>query len=206
LHPYLLEAAVAQHLAVCDAIERDAAGEAQIARAGLGGQRPGQPQYRLLGDRLDRGCEIHMDLLEPVFRSPRRNPEQRSKAVIRHAQPGAVIEVLLIKTKAAVILQIDQMVENGLGEARLAIGGEPHDLVFAGIDPKSGEIGERRIEQTEGMREFDLLQHRDPVSLAEPGRGRRPFADPVHRQNGGGVEGRWKKGRGGMAQMMFRKQ
>jgi hypothetical protein len=38
LHPEPVEAAVAQHLAVGDAVERDAAGEAEVARAVLGGE------------------------------------------------------------------------------------------------------------------------------------------------------------------------
>ena len=38
LDPDALEVAVAQHLAVGDAVERDAAGEAQISCSGLGAQ------------------------------------------------------------------------------------------------------------------------------------------------------------------------
>ena len=36
LHPHFVEAQVAKHFAVGDAIERHAAGEAQVARAGFG--------------------------------------------------------------------------------------------------------------------------------------------------------------------------
>src|ERR1700719_561955 len=47
LNPDVLELAVAQHLAVGDAIERHPAREAQIARAGTAGEAARQPQHRL---------------------------------------------------------------------------------------------------------------------------------------------------------------
>jgi hypothetical protein len=75
LHPKIVETAVAQHLAVGDAIEGDAAGEAEIAHAGLGLERAGQPQDRLFGDALDRRRQIHMHPLEPIFGVSRRHSE-----------------------------------------------------------------------------------------------------------------------------------
>ena len=77
LHPDALELAVAQHLAVGHAVERDAAGEAQVLRAGLGRERAREPQHDLLGHRLDRGGEVHVALGEQAFRVARRAAEQR---------------------------------------------------------------------------------------------------------------------------------
>ena len=206
LHPHMVELAVAQDLAVGDAIERHTAGEAQISHAGFGRQCTRQPQNDLFGDTLDRGGEVHVHAFDPLIVSARRHPEQCGKPLVGHAQPGAVVEILLIQAKAAVVLQIDQMIEDRLREARLAVGGEPHDLVLARIDAKAGEIGKGRVQETERMRKVDLLQNRDLVAGAEPGRGRRPFADPVHRQDHRRLKGRREKGRGRVAQMVLGKQ
>ena len=84
-----------------------------------------------------------MNLLECVLRFSRGNAEKFGKPVIGHLQPGAVIKISLIEAETAVILQIDQVIENNLGKARFAIGCEPHDLVFDGIDPEAREISER---------------------------------------------------------------
>ena len=62
LHPNPFELAVADDLSVGDAVERDAAGQAQMLGAGLGGDGARQPQHDLVGHRLDRGGEIHLAL------------------------------------------------------------------------------------------------------------------------------------------------
>ena len=58
LHPDVLEGAVAQNLAIGDAIERDAAGETEIFKAMIARERARQPQHHLLRHLLDRGCDI----------------------------------------------------------------------------------------------------------------------------------------------------
>ena len=98
-----------------------------------------------------------MDRLDPFFGSPRRHPKQARKALVCHPQAGAIVEIVLIELEAAVRLQIDQVVEDGLCEPRLPIRGKPHDFVFAGIDPKAREIGKSRVQQPKRVREMDLL-------------------------------------------------
>ena len=67
---------------------------------------------------------------------------------------------------------------------RLAVGREPHHLVFAGVDLEAGVIGERRIKQAERMREVDLLEDLERVAVARspptssPIRRRRPWSAP----------------------------
>src|SRR5437763_8534472 len=98
------------------------------------------------------------------------------------------------------------MVEDSLGEAWFAVGRQPHHLVFARIDPKTGKVREGGIEEAKRMREMDLLEHCDPIAVAECGRSRRPFADPIHGQNDGVLEGRRKKGRSCVTEVVFREQ
>ena len=198
--------AVAQDLAIGDAVERHASGEAQIAGAGLGSNSARQTQYDFLGDRLHRGREVHLALGQWRFGCARRAAEQRLETRIGHRQAGAIIEIALVEPKAAIRLHIDQVIEDGLGVTRLAIGGETHHLVFARIDSKTGIGGERRIKQPERMREMDFLQHVEPVAVAVGGRCRRPLADPVHRQHRRFLKRRGKERGGGMALVMLGEQ
>jgi len=57
LDPEAIEPSFAQQLAVGDAVERDAAGEAEVLLAGFFLDSPGQLQHHLFGDRLDGGRE-----------------------------------------------------------------------------------------------------------------------------------------------------
>ena len=49
--------------------------------------------------------------------------------------------------------EIDQLIADRVDILRLAVRGEPHQLVLARVDLEAGEVGERRIEQAERMRE-----------------------------------------------------
>ncbi len=64
----LLEAAVAQDLAVRHAVERNAAGQAQIPDPGFLAQRSRQPQHDLLGHRLNRRRQVHVALRQELVR------------------------------------------------------------------------------------------------------------------------------------------
>ena len=129
--------------------------------------------------------------------------EQLVELGVRHAQAGAVLEVREIEMEGAVRLDLDQVVADQLGVFRLAVGREPHHLVLAGIDLEPEIVGERRVEQAERMREMDLAVDLDRVVLAQPRRGRRPFADAIHRQDRRCLEGRWIEGARRMRLMML---
>ena len=77
--------------------------------------------------------------------------EQRREALVRHGEAAHVVEVTLVEAEAAIVLQVDEAFENDLGEARSAIRRKPHQLVLAGIDLESRVVGERRVEQPQGM-------------------------------------------------------
>ena len=103
LHPDVLERAVAQDLAVGDAVERDAAGEAEVVEAVFARQRARKPQHHLLGHRLDRGGDVHVERREQFLgRVAHRRAEQVGEFPIGHGQAGAIIEIVEVEPEGAV--------------------------------------------------------------------------------------------------------
>ena len=98
------------------------------------------------------------------------------------------------------------MIENEFCVFRLAIGGEAHHLVFAGVDLEAGVIGRGGIQQAERMREVDLLEDFELVAVANSGRRRRPFADAVHGEHRRILIRRGVERRSRVAQMMLAEQ
>ncbi len=134
---------------------------------------------------------------------PRWTAEHLMELRAGHGQARAVIEVGLVEPEGAVRLQVDQVVENPVDISWLAVGGQPHQLVFAGIDLEAGVIGKRRIQQTERMREVDFLEDFQRLATPDGQRGGSPFADAVHGQYRSLLEGRRKKRAGGVAQVVL---
>ena len=206
LDPDVVEVAVAQNLAIGDAIERHAAGKAEVSRLGLLGEAARHPQHRLIQHRLDRGRDVHVERRQQLVRASHRLAEQFGEPVVGHGETGAIVEIGHVEPERAVRLQVDQIVENELCVFRLAIGRQPHHLVFAGIDLEAGVVGGGRIQQAERMREMNFLKDLQLAAVADRGRGRRPFADAVHGQHRRALERRGVERRGGMAEMMLAEQ
>ena len=135
-----------------------------------------------------------------------RRAEQRIKALVRHREPVAIIEIIEIEPERPIGFEIDEMIANELRIAGLAIRREAHELVFAGIHLEAGVIGERRIQQAEAMWKMNLLVNSKFISFADRHRGRRPFTNAIERQHGGTVERRGIKSGSRVAQMVLAKQ
>ena len=183
LNPDVLEMAVAQHLAVGHAVQRDAAGQAEIRHAGFGRERSREPKDHFFERRLDGCRDVHVLLRQRFGRLARRQAEQAMKARVGHRQAGAVIEIIQIQMEGAVGLHVDQVIEDLFGELWLAIGRQAHQLVLARIHLEAGVISERRIEQPERMRKVDFLQDFEPIAAAVSHRSCGPFADAIHGQD-----------------------
>ncbi|OQA55636.1 MAG: hypothetical protein BWY42_01390 [Candidatus Omnitrophica bacterium ADurb.Bin277] len=125
---------------------------------------------------------------------------------VRHPETRDVIEILHIQLERAVLFQVDQLFQDQVPVDRLAVGSEPHDLVFAGIDPETRVVGERGIEKAERVREpyFGMDLDRIPFSRSEA-RGR-PFSDAVHRDKSRLLEWRREKSGRGVRLMMLGKK
>jgi hypothetical protein len=200
LNPDVGESAVAQHLAVGDAIERDAAGEAEIGHFVLAGKRAREPQDHVLGDGLNGGGHVHVKVREQILvRPPHRLSEQIGEGVVRHGQADAIVEILHVEMERAVVLEEDELVENEIAIARLAIRREAHQLVLARIHLEPRVIGEGGIKEAERVREMQLLVNRDVAAASDRNRRRRPLADAVHGQDHRLVERRRVEGARGMA-------
>ena len=95
LDPDPLELAVAQDLAVGDAVQRDAAGQAQVllhrspSRASASGAAP--PPRSPPGSMPRGPCRAGVSEL---FRLARRAAEQRVEPGVGHGQAGAVVEIV----------------------------------------------------------------------------------------------------------------
>ena len=206
LHPDVVEDVLAQQLAVGDAVQRHAAGQADVPGAGFLADRAAETKHDLLGDGLDRRREIHVDLRQLFLGCAALDAEHIGELVVRHAEASAIVEVGLVEAEGAVLLEVDDLVEDQVLEPRLAVGREAHDLVFTRVDLEAGVVGKGRIEQSQRMREVQLFQHLEAVALAVAQRRGRPLADAIHGQDGGFLERRGKERRGGMALVMLAEQ
>ena len=93
LNPDIFEPAIAQYLAVCDAIERHAAGHAQIWIPVLLCQVTRQPQHYLVEDLLNGGGDVHMLLRQRRVFVTCRQSENRFEFRVDHRQPGTIVEI-----------------------------------------------------------------------------------------------------------------
>ena len=183
LDPDVLERPLAQDAAVADAVERDAAGQAR------GSSRPvslvhvaRHAQHDLFGHLLDRRGEVHLALRERrlgLRAAARRTARRTSPLVI--VRPVAVVEVVACpcRNEPSSFRSI-RLLEDALDVARLAVRREAHQLVLAAVDLEAGEVGERRVEQPERVREAQLAAAaRCVLPRPTPIARRRPLADAV---------------------------
>jgi len=164
---------------VADAVKRHAAGQAQVGQPGLLACETRHLDHRFFGDVLDRARQIHLTLGQLGFGLPRRAVEQSLERRAGHRQAVWVREVLHVHPHAAVIAELDEMVLDRLDVLRLAIRRQPHHLVLTGIDSESREVGERRVQKAERVREPLLDEQLDVAAAPDADRRRRPFADAV---------------------------
>ena len=88
----------------------------------------------------------------------------------------------------------------------LPVRGQPHNLVFPGVDLKTGKIGKGGIQQTQGMRKAKFGQQIDGIiATYAPGSGGH-FPTPSMVRMAARLKGRGVEGAGRMGLVMFRKQ
>ena len=163
-------------------------------------------QDHLFGHHLDRGRQIHILLGDRSFGFARWAAEEILEAAIRHGEAGAIVEIRLIDPEASIRFQVQQLVADKRGIFRLAVGRQPHQLVFTRIDLEAGVVGESRIEQAQRVGKMNLADDGKVLAAAERRRCRGPFAHAIHRQDQRLLEGRRIESAGGMAQVMLGKQ
>jgi hypothetical protein len=102
----VIEAAIAQHLTVRHAVERNASGETQIPDSGFRTKRSRQAQHDLVGHRLDRRGQVHVMLQERFVGLAGSPAEEIVKLTVGHGKPGAIIEIRLVQPERAVGLDV----------------------------------------------------------------------------------------------------
>ena len=81
--------------------------------AGHARARDGPPCSMIVfGDLLDRRREVHLALGDRRLRRARRTAEQRVELARRHRQPLAVVEVRHVHPERAVVLEVDELLED----------------------------------------------------------------------------------------------
>ena len=112
LNPDAIEPTVAKDFAVGNTVQCDATRETEIAGTAFGRGETRHATHHFFGDHLDRCGEIHVSLHQPFVGRPRRTTEERVKALARHRESGAVVEVGQVETERSVVLQVDQVLED----------------------------------------------------------------------------------------------
>ena len=162
-----------------------------------------ETQHDLLRGRLNGAGEVHLTLSHGGFRLARRAAEKGIELRVGHREPGRIVEVTHIQAEGAVVLQIQQLIENQIGVLGLAVGRESHELVLTGVDLETGEVGKGRVQHAERVWEVDLPLRCQALALAKPDRGRGPLPYPIHAQDRRALERAREESRGGMGLMML---
>jgi hypothetical protein len=189
LDPDVLEYLLFQDLAVGDAIQGHAARQAKVVGVDLLSGEADDLFHDLFQHDLDGRGQIHVDLAQFGLGLAARGVEKLGEFPAGHGQSGMKIEVLQVQAERAVFLDIHQFPENDIAKHGFPVRGQPHELVFPGIHLESGEIGERRIEEPQGMRKSDALKDFKVVAIGPRDGQCIPFAHPVHGDDGGVLEG-----------------
>ena len=127
-----------------------------------------QSQNHFFGDDLYGGSNVHFTLRQFAFGLSGWATKELIETLVGHGQPGAVVEVLHVQAKGAVGLQIQKSIQDQFGILRGAIRGQPHELVFAGVDAESGEVGKRRIKEPQRVGENQSPKAASGLFLLRP--------------------------------------
>ena len=143
--------------------------------------------------RLHRGRQVHLPLRHLRLGLSGRPAQELVELPRGHGQSLAIVEVAHVEPIGAVLLEINDLLEQGVSVDRPAVWSEPHHLVLATVDSEAGVVGKRRVKQAQRMREAELSHQLDAIAPADPETGGRPFADAVEGDERRLLEGRRKK-------------
>ena len=115
LNPDALEGTIAQNLAIGDAIERDATSKAEIFNLVCLRKVARHAQHDFFGDLLHGRGKVHVALGERGLGIARRPTEKVVELPRRHREPGRIVEIALVQPEGAVLLEVDDVVEDQVG-------------------------------------------------------------------------------------------
>ena len=182
-HPEALDVRVLEDLGIGDAIERHAAGHAQVARRVLLQQRAHHMQDDLLRHRLERKGHIAMPVGERLVGRARR-PERGNELALEGPQlsEGIIAEIGHVDGIAAIRRRADDVAET-LDEGVLAECRERHHLAFVAETGKTQILGHERIDEPGRVHDVGRPDALQPVAAAHIRAARAFVAVAVHDHN-----------------------
>ena len=164
----LLEVGLALQAAVGHAVERHAAGHAQVLRAGQLARHGREVEHRLFGHRLQGERDVLVPLVDRALGHARRPEQLDELSAVAVRAIVEVLEVGQVQLEAA-LGEGDELEQLAHVFAGVPVRGQAHDLALAAVGAEAEVVGQRRVERADGMREIDLGQQLDAYC---PGRGR----------------------------------
>ena len=187
-HEDVVEQAALTKPAVHLHVQGDAAREAEALAARRHLEVPHQAQDAILQDALRFESQSFVDRLQGGPALARRQPEQAHQMVGEAIGVGVrpVVNELGTHVIAPTVVSDRHHLLQRLAElaVRLAVGREPHHLVFAVVGLETEIFRDRRVEPAERIRDLDLVDQLHAVAGAEPDGGALgvPGAIDVHDQ------------------------
>ena len=117
---------IAQDTSIAHAVQSDTTCEAEFVHSGGLPHVAGAADHDLLGDGLHRGRDVHGVFANFRFRLTSWFAEEIFEFRRDHREPGGVIEIGHVHTERSVVLQIDQVFVDQVGEFWLSEGSEAH--------------------------------------------------------------------------------
>ena len=170
-----------ENLAVGFGIEGDAAGEAEIAAAGLGDGRAREGHHRLLAHILHGEGHVFVARVNIGFRNA-AGAEAGFDAGNRRgilAEQAMRIHAIRIVVRDDEIAQID---------SRLAVRREAHDFPFVAVRSEAEIVRELRVEKAERIGPRNRPDMFEAAIAAAPERGGFPGAASIEDEDGGIIE------------------
>ena len=155
LYEDLPERGFLQHLAVGDAIQRDAPCHAKIFHPRLPLRLTGHLNHDRIRRLLERGRNILVELPQGGLRIPSRLSEQGLEFPPRHGQGMVIGKVFHVELEASIRLERDEFPHDEVVPPGFAVGSQPHHLILCAIHPEPKIIGKGGVEQPEGMGKMD---------------------------------------------------
>ena len=98
-----------------------------------------------------------------------RSAKRARQPLIGHGEAHCVVEIFHVQLKGAVAFKSSNSRRmRSLVSYWVRRRGEPHELVFTGINPEASEISECGIEQPKGMGKMQFAEDFDPCPLPTP--------------------------------------
>jgi len=166
LHVDLVEGPRTQQLPVRGAVQGYPARQREAPLSRLGREMAAQVQHGPVEAGLQGGCHVAVHIGDLVVGTPRRHQvlgEMRARREVVLALAAVAVRAQQRNPDAAVRFQLDGVLEEVTEPLGVAVGGEPHDLVFVGVEVEAQVQRDERVQHADRVVRGDLG---DPVEVS----------------------------------------